>query len=184
MAAHVVLEESGEKYEPIRLDLAKGEQRSAAYLKPNPLDRVPVLRLDDGTPLAENTAILPYLGKRFGLWPSDALGEAKLLSLIGYFVAAVHPAYAHVGPRERHSDDSSDFPVRDKGLKTFHGYLEDIDARLAGREWFSDRYSAADPYDLRLLRVGRASRTPRREIEELYRVQGSDAAAPCRAAGA
>jgi hypothetical protein len=36
--------------------------------------------------------ILPYLGKRFGLWPSDALGEAKLLSLIGYFAAAVHPA--------------------------------------------------------------------------------------------
>jgi glutathione S-transferase len=58
MAAHIVLEESGEKYEPIRLDLAKGEQRSEAYLKLNPLGRVPVLRLDDGTALAENTAIL------------------------------------------------------------------------------------------------------------------------------
>ena len=83
MAAHIVLEESGEKYEPILLDLAKGEQRSEAYLKLNPLGRVPVLRLDDGTALAENTAILPYLGKQFGLWPSDAVGEAKLLSLIG-----------------------------------------------------------------------------------------------------
>jgi glutathione S-transferase len=79
MAAHIVLEESGETYEPIRLDLAKGEQRSDAYLKLNPLGRVPVLRLDDGTPVSENTSILPYLGKRFGLWPSDALGEAKLL---------------------------------------------------------------------------------------------------------
>ena len=149
MAAHVVLEESGEKYEPIRLDLAKGEQRSEAYLKLNPLDRGPVLRLDDGTPLAENTAILPYLGKQFGLWPSDALGEAKLLSLIGYFAATVHPAYAHVGRPERYPDDPSDFPaLRDKGLKTFHGYLEDIDARLAGRGWFSDRYSAVDPYGL------------------------------------
>ena len=66
MAAHIVLEESGEKYEPIRLDLAKGEQRSEAYLKLNPLGRAPVLRLDDGTALAENTAILPYLGKQFG----------------------------------------------------------------------------------------------------------------------
>jgi hypothetical protein len=28
MAAHIVLEESGEKYEPIRIDLTKGEQRS------------------------------------------------------------------------------------------------------------------------------------------------------------
>ena len=33
MAVHIVLEESGEKYEPIRIDLTKGEQRSEAYLK-------------------------------------------------------------------------------------------------------------------------------------------------------
>jgi hypothetical protein len=26
--------------------------------------------------LAENTAILPFLGKRFDLWPEDALAEA------------------------------------------------------------------------------------------------------------
>jgi glutathione S-transferase len=149
MAAHIVLEEGGEKYEPIRLDLAKGEQRSDAYLKLNPLGRVPLLRLDDGTPLAENTAILPHLGKRFGLWPADALGEAELLSLIGYFAATVHPAFAHVGRPERYSDDPSDFPaLREKGLKTFHGYLKDIDARLAGREWLSDRYSVVDPYAL------------------------------------
>jgi glutathione S-transferase len=149
MAAHIVLEESGERYEPIRLDLAKGEQRSDAYLKLNPLGRVPVLRLDDGTPIAENTAILPYLGERFGLWPSDAVGEAKLLSLIGYFAATVHPAHAHVGRPERYSDDPSDFPaLREKGLKTFHGYLKNIDARLAGREWLSDSYSVVDPYAL------------------------------------
>ena len=120
MAAHVLLEEGGERYEPIRLDLAKGEQRSEAYLKLNPLGRVPVLRLDDGAPVSENTAILPYLGKRFGLWASDALGEAKLLSLIGYFAAAVHPAFAHVSRPERYSDDPSDFPaLRDKGLNAW-----------------------------------------------------------------
>jgi glutathione S-transferase len=50
---------------------------------------------------------------------------------------------------ERYSDDPSDFPaLREKGLKTFHGYLEDIDARLVGREWLSDRYSVVDPYAL------------------------------------
>ena len=85
MAAHIVLEESGEKYTPQRVDLAKGEQRTEAYLKIHPLGRVPALRLDDGEPLAENTAILPYLGKRFGLWPTDAIAEAKALSTIGFF---------------------------------------------------------------------------------------------------
>jgi len=101
MAAHIVLEESGEKYEAKKVDLAGGEQRTEAYLKMNPLGRVPVLRLDNGEPLAENTAILPYLGKRFDLWPRDAIADARALSVIGFFAATVHPAHAHVGRPER-----------------------------------------------------------------------------------
>jgi glutathione S-transferase len=57
---------------------------------------VPALLLDNGEPLAENTAILPFLGKRFDLWPEDALAEAKALSLIGFFASSVHVAFAHV----------------------------------------------------------------------------------------
>jgi glutathione S-transferase len=149
MAAHIVLEESGEPYEPLRVDLAKGEQRAEAYLKLNPLGRVPVLRLDDGKPLAENTAILPYLGKRFGLWPSDPVAEAEALSRIGFFAATVHPAYAHVGRPERYSADPATFPaLKEMGLKAFHLYLKQIDGMLAGREWFLDGYSVIDPYGL------------------------------------
>ena len=147
MAAHIVLEESGEKYEPRKVDLAGGEQRTDAYLKMNPLGRVPVLGLDDGTPLTENTAILPYLGKRFDLWPKDASADAKALSLIGYFASSVHPAHAHVGRPECYTADTSAFPgIKEAGLKTFHTYLQQIDGMLAGREWFSDKYSVLDPY--------------------------------------
>jgi glutathione S-transferase len=147
MAAHIVLEESGEKYTPQRVDLAKGEQKTDAYLKIHPLGRVPALRLDDGQPLSENTAILPYLGKRFGLWPTDATAEAKALSMIGYFASSVHPAHAHVGRPERYTADTSAYPgIKDMGLKTFHGYLKQTDAMLDGREWLSDRYSVLDPY--------------------------------------
>jgi glutathione S-transferase len=148
-AAHIVLEESGETYTPQRVDLAGGEQRTEAYLKINPLGRVPALRLDSGEPLAENTAILPYLGKRFGLWPTEALAEAKALSLIGFFAASVHPAHAHVGRPERYTADASAFAgIKEQGLKTFHGYLKQIDGMLAGREWFSDKYSVLDAYGL------------------------------------
>jgi glutathione S-transferase len=147
MAAHIVLEESGEKYTPQRVDLANGEQRSQAYLKINPQGRVPALRLDNGEPLAENTAILPYLGKRFGLWPSDPLTEAKALSVIGFFAASVHPAHAHVGRPERYATDQAAFAtLKETGLKAFHGYLKQIDGMLAGREWFSEKYSVLDPY--------------------------------------
>ena len=147
MASHIVLEESGEKYEPRKVDLAGGEQRTEAYLKLNPLGRVPVVGLDDGTALTENTAILPYLGKRFGLWPKDAQGEAKALSLVGYFASSVHPAHAHVGRPERYTADQSAFPgIKDMGLKTFHTYLKQIDGMLAGRDWFGSEYSVLDPY--------------------------------------
>ena len=147
MAPHIVLEEGGEKYEPRRMDLTKGEQKTPEYLKIHPLGRVPALKLDDDAPLTENTAILPYLGKRFGLWPTDALAEAKALSTIGFFASSVHPAHAHVGRPERYTADQSAFPgIKEQGLKTFHGYLKQIDGMLAGREWFGDKYSVLDPY--------------------------------------
>lgn len=149
MASHIVLEESGEKFDLKRVDLAKGEQRTDAYLKMNPLGRVPLLQLDNGDPLAENTAILPYLGKRFGLLPTEPVAEAKSLSTIGFFASSVHPAHAHVGRPERYTADQSAFPgIKEQGLKTFHGYLKQIDGMLAGREWFGDKYSVLDPYGL------------------------------------
>jgi hypothetical protein len=36
--------------------------------------------------------------------------------------------------------------IKEQGLKTFHGYLKQIDGMLAGREWFGDKYSVLDPY--------------------------------------
>jgi glutathione S-transferase len=149
MASHIVLEESGEKYEAKRMDLAKGEQRTEEYKKIHPLGRVPALKLDDGSPLSENTAILPYLGKRFGMWPTDPLKEARALSIIGFFATTVHPAHGHIGRPERYTDDKAAFPgIQAKAKQSFHEYLKQIDAMYAGREWLSDKYSVLDPYAL------------------------------------
>src|SRR3990172_1120903 len=149
MAAHVVLEESGEKYQTHRLNLSKGEQKTAEYMKIHPLGRVPALKLDDGSPLAKNTAILPYLGKRFDMWPTDLIKEAKALSVVGFFASSVHPAHGHIGRPERYTADTAAFPgIQAMGKKTFHDYLKQIDAMYAGREWLSDTYSVLDPYAL------------------------------------
>lgn len=149
LAPHIVLEESGEPYQKQMVDLANGEQRTEPYLKINPQGRVPALRLDDGEALTENTAILPYLGKRFGLWPRDPIAEARALSMIGFFAASVHPAHAHIGRPERYATDPAAYPtIREAGLKSFHGYLQQIDAMLAGREWFAGDYSVLDAYGL------------------------------------
>ena len=166
LAPHIVLEESGEKYEKHAVDMAKAEQRSEAYLKINPQGRVPALRLDGGEPLAENTAILPYLGKRFGLWPTETIAEAKALSLIGFFAASVHPAHAHFGRPERYAADTAAYAtIKETGLKTFHGYLKQIDAMLAGRDWLSQTYSVLDPYALVFYAWGFRRELPVGELE-------------------
>jgi glutathione S-transferase len=147
LAAHIVLEESGEKYEGRKVNLAQGEQRTPEYLKINPHGRVPALKLDSGEALTENTAILPTLGKRFGLWPTDPLVEARALSLVGFFASSVHPAHAHVGRPERYSADPAAYPgIKDAGLKSFHGYLKEIDGLYAGKDWLLGTYSVLDPY--------------------------------------
>jgi glutathione S-transferase len=166
LAAHIVLEESGEKYEAKRVDLAKGEQRSEAYRKINPQGRVPALVLDSGEAVSENTAILPYLGKRFGLWPKDPLGEARALSTIGFFAASVHPAHAHISRPERYASDSALFPnIQQMGRDTFHTYLRQIDARLAGRQWLGDAYTVIDPYALVFYTWGVRRELPMAELK-------------------
>jgi glutathione S-transferase len=166
MAAHIVLEESDEKYQPKRMDLSKGEQKSADYLKIHPLGRVPALKLDDGSPLAENTAILPFLGKRFGLWPTDPVKEAQALSLIGFFASSVHPANAHVGRPDRYTEDKSAFPgLQAMGKKTYYEYMKQIDAMYARREWLSDNYSVLDPYAFVFYTWGVRREMPMAELE-------------------
>ena len=166
LAAHIVLEESGEKYETQRIDLAKGEQRTEAYLKIHPLGRVPALLLDNGQPLTENTAILPYLGKRYKLWPTDPIAEAQALSTIGFFAATVHPAHGHISRPERYATDTAMFPnIQAQGKKSFHEHLRQIDGMLAGREWLSDRYSVLDPYAFTFYSWGVRREVPMAEMK-------------------
>jgi glutathione S-transferase len=147
MASHIVLEESGEKYNARKIDLAKGEQRSAEYLKINPHGRVPALGLDNGEFISENTAILPFLGKRFNLWASDLEREAQMMSFVGWMASSVHPAHGHIGRPERYASDPATFDnIRATGKKNFHEYLQEIDGLYAGKEWLFDKYSVADPY--------------------------------------
>ena len=147
IAAHIVLEESGERYESNIVDLRKGEQRSEAFRKINPRGHVPALRLDNGEVITENTAILPYLGKRFNLWPVDLMAEARALSLIGFFASSVASAHARAAHAERYVLDPAAIPtVKAAALQAFYSYLKEIDALLAGKQWFFDVYSVCDPY--------------------------------------
>lgn len=90
------------------LDLMKGELKSPAFSSMNPLQRVPVLVLDDGTVLSETVAICRYFEETQpepALFGKGALGRAvvemwqrrvelHLLSSVAQAFRHLHPAMA------------------------------------------------------------------------------------------
>jgi len=56
----VFLAEKGIEVPTVTVDIVKAENRQPAFLAKNPLGGVPVLELDDGTIIAESTAICRY----------------------------------------------------------------------------------------------------------------------------
>ena len=63
----------------MEVDILKGGSRTPEFLAMNPNGRIPVLRLDDGTCLAESNAILWYLAEGSSFLPADRLARALTL---------------------------------------------------------------------------------------------------------
>lgn len=154
LGAHLMMEEGDKDYEPCIVDFSDQDAKRA-YEKINPRCLVPALRLESGEILTENVAILPFLGKRFGLWPTDPVAEARALSFIGYFATATAAAAAQAAHPERHTTDPAGTPaVQAAGLQSFEHHLRNMDAMLAGRHWFLDEYSPCDAYAFALYAYG------------------------------
>lgn len=170
MASHIGLEESGAQYELKPVALAKGEQRSPEYLKVNPRGKVPALRLDDGSVLIENTAILIYLARRFpdkGLLPKDSAAEARCISMMAWLSNTVHPAFTHIFRPERFSDDQNAVPsIKETGKKSFWAALQELDGIVAGKTWMQgEQFTACDPYALVFLGWGARIELPVKELK-------------------
>ena len=57
----IFMAEKGIEIPTVAVDMMKGENRTPEYLAKNPLGKMPVLELDDGTCIAESVAICRYL---------------------------------------------------------------------------------------------------------------------------
>lgn len=150
LATLIVLEEIGVPYALERVDLAKGEQRSAAYLQLNPLGRVPTLRAESGL-LTETPALLTYLARLVptaGLLPTAPFLEARALSFLSYLASTVHVAHAHRMRGSRWSDDadaiaSMQRKVPQSVLDVFSLIEHD---KLAGPWVLGEQYSICDAH--------------------------------------
>jgi glutathione S-transferase len=168
MASHITLEETGAPFEGKPVALAKGEQKTDAYLKINPRGKVPALSVD-GKILTENTAILNFLGKRYPekrLLPTELFDEERCISTCAWFSNTVHPSFTHVVRPERFvSNEAHQADVKETGKKAFWTNLQEIDGLLASKDWLMGaQFTVCDPYALVFYGWGTRIELPMKEL--------------------
>lgn len=146
----IFLAEKGISVAYEQLDMMVGDLKSAAFTAINPMQRVPVLILDDGTAISESVAICRYfeeLQPDPPLFGSGPVGRAMVEMWqrrleLGFFLH-VAQAFRHLHPKMAHLEVPQvaawGEANRAKALTT----LEMIDARLQ-----ESRYLAGPDYSI------------------------------------
>ena len=168
LASHIGLEETGTPYELKPVLLAKGQQKTEAYLKINPRGKVPSLSVD-GKILIENTAILTYLARRFPekrLMPTDPSEEARCIATMCWFSSVVHPSYQHSHRPERFAEgEAAQAEVKETGRKSFWANCQEIDSMFQNNDWImGSEYTLVDPYALVFYGWGVRGEFPMKEL--------------------
>lgn len=177
----IFLAEKGIEVPYEELDLMKGELKTPDFVKLNPMQRVPVLILDDGTAIAETMAICRYFEEAhpqpalFGtgareraiveMWSRRM--ELNLLLCVAQAFRHLHPAMAQLEVPQVAEWGEANKP---RVLEV----LQFMDQELAGRRYIAgDNFSVADITGLvavDFMRAARIQRPP--ELEHLARWHG------------
>ena len=131
----------------VERDILQGETRTSEFLKINPNGRIPTLRLDDGTPLAESGAILWYLAEGTKFAPIGRLARAQTLQWM-FFEQYSHEPYIAVARFWKHylpkltPLQEMELPER---MKKGYAALDVMESHLSRNAFFvSGRYGIAD----------------------------------------
>ena len=159
MSARIALNEAGAAIDLVEVDtrvrrvLATGKDYGAI----NPLGYVPALRLDDGTVLTENAAVLQYIADKYPQAelappPADRVGRAKLRQWLSFIGAELHK-----GLMTPLLGDRTPPEVKAWTVNKYTPRLAYLDEKLKGREFLLDRFSVADGYLTTVLNWTRAT---------------------------
>lgn len=148
----IFLAEKGIDVPLVPVDMGALEHRQEAVRSRNPLQRLPVLELDDGTILTESVAICRYfeeLQPEPALFGRGALGKAQVemwqrrveLNLFN----AVAAAFRHIHPAMKEWEVPQIPAWGEANKAKAVEFLQFLDAELAGREFIAGKtYSIAD----------------------------------------
>lgn len=148
----VFLAEKGIDIERVPVDMGNLGHKSEEVTGLNPLQRLPVLVLDDGTALSESVAICRYLEE---LYPEPPLlgVDARDRAIVEmwnrrvelHFLASVAAAFRHTHPAMKEWEVPQVAEWGEANRPKALAFLELLDMELATREFIAgDRYTIAD----------------------------------------
>jgi glutathione S-transferase len=140
MATRIALYEAEAPAQFVYVDGAtKTTEAGEDYRAINPLGLVPALRLDDGSVLTENAAILGYIADRY--WPVDVEVRAHRQRWIGFVNSELHTGAFSAILSPRTSDE-----VRAYALGRARARFDYLERTLGDRDYLNDEFSVADGY--------------------------------------
>ena len=144
------LEELSVPYEKVKIDLAKGEQRSPEYLALNPNGKVPLL-VADGTPIFESVAILCFLGETFGvekgLFPAPGIERAMAFKWMTWAAVTVGDVFSRIlrNTHERYPEEQRNLAAAAAAKQEFVGLVEIIEQALLKSDYLvGGKFTFAD----------------------------------------
>lgn len=160
VSPHIVLQESGLKYDVEKVNLGEGKTESGADFKAlNPKNQVPTLQLDDGSILTEGAVIVQYI--------ADNAPNADLIAKPGTMDRYRQQEWLNFTASELHKNIAPLFrPTTPDAYKEIAGQtmdrkLNDLERHLNGKQYLmGDKFTVADAYCYTILRW-----TPRAKID-------------------
>jgi glutathione S-transferase len=153
LASHIILEELQQPYEVAKVDLKAHRVDSEDYYKINPQGAVPALRLDDGSLLTQNSAILLYL--------ADLAPQQQLIPKVGtreriraqewlaFITADLHKLFAPLFSSERFvSSQDSQAELKSNAIKSIQQAMNIVEHKLKDRDLYAmgEHFSVVDAY--------------------------------------
>ncbi|HRN84078.1 MAG TPA: glutathione S-transferase family protein [Hyphomicrobium sp.] len=138
---HYMLHEIGVPFDIVPIDLKAGEQKSAEFLKINPMGKIPVL-IDGDRIITETPAIVAYLADRYpdaGLAPAiDDPDRAAYLRWLFFYGSCFEPACIDKALSRETPSSMGGWGTPDDVLRTLAGALK------PGPWLLGERFTAAD----------------------------------------
>ena len=155
LAGRISLHEAGLPAEFERVDIeTKMTEQGYDYLAINPKGYVPMLVLDDGNAVTENTAVLEFIADREpSLGPGGPLGRTRLIEILSWLSTELHIAFKPFW----HSDDDAE---KARARETVAKLLDLASDHINELYLFGPRFTVADAYLFAMMRWAKAFAVP------------------------